>query len=763
MKSGKVRVPVIPGLRWLYNKAMTNLVAPHLKDDRGDKLLATDMAAESFTGASNYATALSNGRLFIEVSPWAELTVFRWPNPTYSDHLRYFTFSNGVTLGKGKPVRMGDEAPCRDWKRYGRPVEPCPGLGSAGGVRLNSGQAVWTSDPVWTSSRNFFPQDSTILITRLESAKALMEVKDFIHPRYDMMVRSFKIEGQVGKFFYHSTFAPFLAGPGQYVKEDPSRAGFAALYLSGHDALVHFQPRKKNEPQFKAILREGITASDLDRAYPEGGVFVAWAFIEGSDGYQVGADLCRRRGQVKGPLSGKDDASDGELSQNQVHIGLVDAALSRSLDSGSHSIVTVVISVSDSASSAVELIERARVEGAHTLESETIEHWKATSQRIYLPQKADTVTARVARRSVLNLIQGQDKEGGCIVASVSRQPPYHFDWPRDGAFFDLALDLAGFPELVTRHHKFYQRTQYRRNKALSPIRLVNFQLPFYKPAGHWPANMAADGSLGSIPYTFEIDETALMAWNIWRHERELPADQREQYIAEMKITLELCTDALLDYVDLDKGWTRPAVEDDNFPPDATLHGVSSVLTGLTAACDAGSRWGIDLEKTRRWGEATVILGQGLRARITDPEIREQAGLRGLAWSLWPAPVFENYDEPGARAIKEEIAKRIQEKVNKQTPGFAYLGEELFILALADSERGEYKGLLEKGLRFLTSEVPFPGTDCYGEVTVWVDVGGENLAQQRTSIPHIWNGISVYIAAIAFCEPERFELMRPPVP
>jgi len=81
----KVRTPVWPGLNWLYEKIIAGMVAPNLDQAGGDALFAADMASESFMGASNYATALSNGRLFVEVSPWAELTVLRWPNPTYSD------------------------------------------------------------------------------------------------------------------------------------------------------------------------------------------------------------------------------------------------------------------------------------------------------------------------------------------------------------------------------------------------------------------------------------------------------------------------------------------------------------------------------------------------------------------------------------------------------------------------------------------------------------------------------------------------------
>ena len=87
----------------------------------------------------------------------------------------------------------------------------------------------------------------------------------------------------------------------------------------------------------------------------------------------------------------------------------------------------------------------------------------------------------------------------------------------------------------------------------------------------------------------------------------------------------------------------------------------------------------------------------------------------------------------------------------------------FILALADQKQGEYRELLDKALKFLTHEVAYPGTDCYGEVSVWVDLNGEKFAQQRTSIPHLWSGITICLSDLSLYEPERFQVMRPPAP
>ena len=127
--------------------------------------------------------------------------------------------------------------------------------------------------------------------------------------------------------------------------------------------------------------------------------------------------------------------------------------------------------------------------------------------------------------------------------------------------------------------------------------------------------------------------------------------------------------------------------------------------------------------------------------------------------------FDDYTEPGAIAIKTRLAESIRRKASKEAPGFAYLGEEMVALAMADRHRNEYRALLEQAMFVLTHEVAFPGSDCYGEITVWGDYAGTGdlVSQQRTAIPHLWNGAVVYLAAIALYEPERLEYMRPPAP
>lgn len=763
-----VRVPVIPGVRQTAERYQAKRLKPYLANAGGDVLYASDLSSEVGRGGTNAAAALGNGGLSVEISPWAELTVMRWPSPLYKDQLRYYTLPGTET----RPVRMDRDAPSPDWRRYGHPQDACPGLGSRGGILLAGNTTVWIGDPSWTTSRGFEPEDATVLVTRLDRPDATVAVSDYVMPDRDLLVRSFKITGPAKRFLYRATFAPQIPTPRETTDFDPDSAGFAAAYLAADQVIVNFQPRGKNPP---ALTAATASASALDAAYPEGGAFVAWGFLEpGSAGlepgatrnFQVGADRCLRKVVADAPAGGYDDAADGRLSGNAFFSGPVNAALAIDL-AGDKSAVTVLIAAADTAEKAVALIRAARAVGEPALRSKAVAYWQERSRRVRLPEAADPVTRRVIRRSVLNVLIGQDRQAGAIVASVSRQPPYHFDYPRDSAFFDLLLDLAGFADEVTLHHSFLERTQYRQTLGFSPVWMVNYRSPLFNPAGNWPQKISADGS---SPTSFlinpcEIDETALTVWNFWRHERVLAEAARPEYIAKIKDSFARSADSLLDWVDLKKGWTKPATEDDSFPPDATLHGVSSTLTALAAACDAGPRWGLPAVKTDKYCQAARALRDGLRGRAALPPVLDRAGFRGLAWSLWPAPAFDDYTEPGAIAIKTRLAESIRRKASKEAPGFAYLGEEMAALAMADRHRNEYRALLEQAMFVLTHEVAFPGSDCYGEITVWGDYAGTGdlVSQQRTAIPHLWNGAVVYLAAIALYEPERLEYMRPPAP
>jgi hypothetical protein len=734
-------------------------------------LLASDLASESAEGPSNYATCLSNGRLSAGISPWGELTFLRWPNLSYHEHLRYFTkHKNPVTpflFGILGSVRMGPDAPGPDWRLYGHPCVKHPELGSRAGILLENREFAWLGDPSWSSSRRFQSDCSPVFITRLERGGLWVEVADGILPDKDLMIRAFTISPRPVRFFYQGTFAPALESPDYFGRKDNPEAGFAAAYFPEDDLVIHFCPRKKDSGSLSSAAYRELCPEKLDQLYPDGGTFLAWGFLEKSSEFQVGADMCRHKNVLEENQAGFLDVQDGALSGNPLFIGMVDAAMCAELDPLETSQITVLIAVADSAGDAAAMIRSARIRNKD-LFREINQAWNPLAEKIILPAGADPVAIRVARRSVLNLVQGQDAKSGAIVASLSRQPEYNYDWPRDGAFFDLALDMAGFTNHVTRHIEFYVRTQRKEKLAFNPIMAFAGMNPFYNPQGHFWGNLAVDGKTKSsmdLTIPFEIDETALLLWDFWRHEKYIPEAERSTYQARTRDTLELAADAVLRFVDIKKGWVKKAYEDDQFPATATFHGAASVLAGLCAAVDAGRRWGIPQDKVEKWAQAARALHKGMLERLDDPDAVEKAGWRGLQWALWPAPLFEDTADPRARALVDRLARQVELKIAPESPGFAYLGEQIFILALAAREYPEYRPLLERALKVFTHDAPLRGADCYGEVVLWGDFAGEGsrVTQNRTAIPHLWNGITSYLSVMAIYEPEKFNTLTPPLP
>ncbi len=732
-----------------------------------DPLLKADFGSESAAGGTNAVTGLGNGRLSVGISPWSELVYFRWPRPSFYDHLRYLTISYGLLSGlKPKDVRYGDDAPSRDWQRYGRPYEKYQGLGARGGLYFKDGSLSWFGDPSWTSSRAYQPDWGPVLCTKIENQKSQVTACQWVDWEEDLLVQDFRLEsGSAEKFFYYGTFDPYNDYGQYFGMPDPKGAGFATVYLPVKKVIIYFLPKVRDEQQPKPHLGREFTPELIDRLYPEGGSFIAMGLIGDPDGFQAGADFRGRPVRKSDPLAASEDARDGKLSGSSYFLGSADAGLERKI-SGPESQVTVLISAGKSATEAVAIIEQARFLGEDLLRKKAITQWQSRAKRVNLPEQATPSEIRVARRNILNLFVGRDRESGAIVASPTRQPAYHFDWPRDGSFYDLSLDLAGFPEIAGSHLDFYRRTQRREDRAAGIDWILGGKSIFYSPRGHWYSNIYTDGSPGRLKILpVEIDETSLLLWDLWRHEQYLPPEQRPQYQKQFLEMLTLAGDAVVEYVDVKKGWTKKVNEDDNAFPSATLHGAASVLAGLSAAVDAGARWGADPAKVASWKEAAISLRQGILKRMADDETLEQGGWRGIQWSLFPAPVFESYDDPLAEKLIQKLALQVEAESTKERPGFAYLGEKIFILAIATAAKPEYKPLVDQAVKVLVNEVPMPGTDCYGEVTIWLTLPGDSapVSQQRTSIPHLWTGVTTYLSVEALYRPERFQSLVPPIP
>jgi len=742
-------------------------------NDIDDPLIIADLYSETIGGGTNAVTGLGNGKLTVGISPWAELVYFRWPTPSFYDHLRYVTVSRGLLFSfLHKDVRYGSDAPCLDWQKYGRPYEKYQGLGAKAGIYLKSKDLFWMDDPVWDSSRRYDPEWSQILLTELKSNEnnrthpISIKVRQWTMPDTDLLIQDFEISPHETKaFFYHATFAPWQKIESGFSSKDSKKAGFASLYCPDEEIIFWFSPERCDPKKLLNRINEKITPALLDKIYPEGGVFIALGSIQKIDQIQIGADNAGRKVNKKAPLNAKEDAIDGILEGNNYYIGSTDAGIRIDIEKSNY-YANVVTSIAGSAKKAASIIAQARKSGIENLEQRAKAFWKPTANNIFIPENSSKIEKDVACRSILNLLMGRDKKSGAFVASPSRQPRYCYDWPRDGAFYDMALDLAGLSDLVDAHLEFYRRTQRKSIISFSPTWIVSFRFPFYFSKGHWFSNMNTDGSPGFFKVIpIEIDETSLLVWDIWRHAQYVAGSKKDLYKQTYQDALVLATDAILRFVDLKKGWTKKVMEDDNHIPKATLHGASAVLTALAGAVDLGKQWGINSDKIFRWQEAAIVLREGILKQIKDPKTLDAAGWRGIQWSLFPAPLFEDYSHPSSKEIIKKLAKDMEEKVSKQRGGFAYLGEQFFIFTLSTQKMPEYQDLKERVLKVLTVEAPVEDTNCYGEVVLWKKIKGQSkfIAQNRTSIPHLWSGVTVYLSIIAMYHPELIDPLRPSIP
>jgi hypothetical protein len=732
-----------------------------------DPLVQCDFRSESMGGGTNAVGALGNGRLTVGVSPWSEIVYFRWPTPSYYDHLRYLTQARGL-IGAFflKDTRWGKNAPSLDWRRYGRPYEVYPGLGARGGIYFHQGNLSWLGDETWTSSRQYDPEGGPILCTQLLQNDIQVKICQWVDWNSDLLVQDFQIKAPLAeKFFYYGTFSPSKKLDSNLGASDSKKSGFAAVYLPAQSIILYFQPNKTDKSRLLPYLHTNLTPEQIDDLYSEGGIYIALGSLTLPDGVQIGADRKGRSLSKNAPMGASENAKEGKLNGNDGFIGPIDAGLEFKLKD-EEAKITILIAIADTAAGSVKIVREAQTQGLNTLKAKTIEYWMDIANKVNLASQANSIERRVGRRSITNLLLGHDRNSGAIVASPSRQPAYHFDWPRDGAFFDLALDLAGFSEIVDQHLDFYRRTQQKKRLSGSLAWLLGLRSPFHSPRGHWSANIYTDGQEGNISIIpYELDETSLVIWDLWRHEHFIPEADRPAYQKRFREVLELAACAIDSYVNKRKGWVRRCFEDDNFIPYATLHGAAAVLTGLASAIDAGQRWGTDPTQVERWRTSAVALRNGILRRVANEPILRKSGWRGIQWSLFPAPLFESYNDQLAQPFITELTKEVQEKVERKRLGYGYLAEQVFILNIVTATQPELRPLLTLAAREITNFLPIPGSDCYGEVTLWISMPGEQglIPQQRTSIPHLWTGVCAYLTVESFYHPERFLPQIPPIP
>jgi hypothetical protein len=484
-------------------------------------------AIELQLGATNVNAALGNGRLTAGFSRCGELTVLKWPGPSYYDQLAYVT-SNAPNARLLPHLGALDDQGAFAGLAY---------------VTRDGGRGfTWLRDDAWTHHQRYSADTSDVLIDDATDAQLGLDVEaeHFVLPDRDVLVSHYTVRRRRGSpvrsatLVFYTNFSPTLARLPFFPVADwllDFQNDFAAVYDHRDRALLHFLPASaeafphdftlvnpllRAPPRSRRALRRAVDR--LVTRLTEPGVYVAAGARPHDDGFQVGFDdapLCAQETELLervlaafslppallatarglfecatvvpspgGPLgacraangwtweaqSAYVDAASGRLSRSPIAACQANAALARRLRfHHGRAEATFDIAVADTRARALDLLRAARAERPARQRAATEAWWARWLAPAHLPATDDPLVTAFARRSLVVMRTAADAASGAIVASIDTQAPYGEDWVRDGSFIDHALDVAGYHDLVSRHERFYARVQRTQPSGWSPL------------------------------------------------------------------------------------------------------------------------------------------------------------------------------------------------------------------------------------------------------------------------------------------------------
>lgn len=723
-------------MRWILPLLLTAL--PARADDDLNSI-------EHLLGATAINGAVGNGATTAGISAQGELTVLRWPSPSYFEHMSFQT-SNAVD------ARMQPHFGARD------------NMGSFAGVFVAPGPNgaqnafAWARDAGWTVDQRYVSDDSNQLVTALHNADLRLTVTytDAVSPSSETLVRRIAVAPDAGfvpselTLFYFENLSPTLEKADFYPVDQTNLLDQRdyALAMSGkRGALVHFSLPGR-DPAKVAALAAAKTPADVD-AFLDGlsdqGMFWVIGSDRPPDGFQCGYELSPA--PMGAPQDAYLDATDGALSNSPAALAHADGALAWKLPPAGGTVDvlftpgTTLAAIQPGTGDAILAGEIAFAKG-----------WLAPAT---LPATDDVDRLRMAKRALLSIAVGRDHDSGAIVASISSQPPYNLDWPRDGAFIDYALDVAGQHDWVTQHRKFYATVQRKNDGDDAASGKDAF-------AGSFAMNYYADGHPGG-PVPLEIDEVGLALWEWYEHAKWIDEPARTDYLNAIYPSLALAADLLTTCVDPATKLQCLENEDDHFDASISLHGAITTWLGLASSVRAANYLGHGkADDARRWRARLDEIASAIERAFGDPMLGyrgQQTALPGggasgaVAWTLWPAQ-FHPFTDGKMVLAAAQIETDYAPFFSQSNAGGSYYGKGLIGLALLHGENHDAAGTARTRdwLDLLVKQVPTRTTGHYGETFLY---DGNGAYTDVVSIPHLWEATLTYLALVASYSPEKF--------
>ncbi len=390
-----------------------------------------------------------------------------------------------------------------------------------------------------------------------------------------------------------------------------------------------------------------------------------------------------------------------------------------------------------------------------------------------VPKNPDANVVAVAKRALINLRVGTDAATGATVASISRQPPYGLDWPRDGAFFQVLFDASGQVALADKRADL--TVAWQRKAPVKPTPLIDPPPPIDPatgkaetyPAHAWEMNYYADGVPGGN-FRWEIDNTAFALWSLCAHAywTPKPADA----LNARWTTIASAAELLVDWKDPKTGLHAPAQEDDNAAATQTLHGAVTVAGALEQAARAAELVGKQAD-AKRWRDRATEVQKAILANLFDAKTGlfkqadnatanpGNAGSGPTAWLVWPMRLLPWTDSRVKAQLAADFDAIAPVLALQGDDGGAYYLKNLVSTALALGQDKAWRPRIQAALVKSAGQAT-KGTHHFGEVTLPVGVGADRKADQRVATPHLWEGGLFYLTALALEDPQALQKDRP---
>ena len=555
-------------------------------------------------GAPNASAISGNGGLTVSVGALGQLTACRWPSPGYFNQLSCGTVA---PQDRRTDMKLGALwAVCTQRALY------WPALDAA-----SHEVAYRTPRSTAIISVDHFPN------TDFTTRQTL-----FVHKDRDLLAVRLELSGldKPARLFWQADFTPCT----RVLPECPladcaldALNDFAAFADPRAKTLYHFRPASLRADDWRRARELVARRAGPAEWYAFGdGVWIGCASPNTWLGVSCGTDGETRQ-----------EIESGTFSSQTAAVGDCQSALELEPSLHGNTQSAVVFAACAKTRDQVDaLLKDALKEGFDAMLAATEEHWSNWLGGTAAANDVDPVR----QRCLLTLAQATDRKSGAIAAAPVSPSPYALDFPSDGAWATLALDMAGCTAAAERHLRFYETLVRKGNKR-------------GMPNGSHPVAAYTSGVEAAPHFILETDSAAWVLASCWRHAQSLKEPARLAYLKTAWEATELMGHFLTHWTEGTAGAPLHSFQRDCLRDRQTEASLWTTFMGVTAATNIAHA--LNRDEARDWADRQNELKSLIQFhRLNDPAalmipatlpywlegVIPRAG--NSAWDIWQTEV-----------------------------------------------------------------------------------------------------------------------------